>query len=637
MSTIVTRTSKGSALTWAEADANFTNLNVDKVEYTRLDDTDGASLVGFIQAGIGAVASTAQSKSRLISIDVEDFGAVSGLSAVPTTNDTAFAAAFAYAKLSGAKVVNASAQYYVLSAKLNVPDGVTIIGSGVGFWDCVYHNRDKGWQGTSLIFKGTGTRDQSFYGITSMQDAGGVRTVTAVSCKLTSFMNSDSVASATRATKRNFSVAIGPETSNGGSHWGLKDLRIVPWMGVDGVTDYSNEANVSLGDDWDIGVSVQDSEYVTLSNVQVVGYWRLAGLAQINPGLDAYGFGERNRYYDCKFQGYVGVLIRASDRWTVSATTVNTVTVKHNDQQYWPTSGSFESTQLSSVHTYSGLSYAAGNLQFTGVSPDPSGTTQIRNPKRGSGVAGTQFLDCVIHGLDHVSGDVATALGFSEPSKAGEISGFPLRGIQFYNTKFQTDEAICVFLHDCADTIMFGAQFEGGGRIIASPVESSSTAVAPAGQTSALRLMSSLVSSADITAFTPRTVFDDLGAINQTWTPIFGFVAAPTYTTQLGKYIRIGNRVDFSIELAWSGLDTTDTSAIQIAIPVGSVAKHINGTINDFDSTGLILSAVTNPILRMVSNTQITIADNGGSLAYNSGKILAAGTLIISGSYWIES
>jgi len=32
MSTIVTRTGKGSALTWAEADANFTNLNTDKAE-----------------------------------------------------------------------------------------------------------------------------------------------------------------------------------------------------------------------------------------------------------------------------------------------------------------------------------------------------------------------------------------------------------------------------------------------------------------------------------------------------------------------------------------------------------------------------------------------------------------------------
>lgn len=34
MSTIVTRTAKGSALTWTEADANFSNLNTDKLERT---------------------------------------------------------------------------------------------------------------------------------------------------------------------------------------------------------------------------------------------------------------------------------------------------------------------------------------------------------------------------------------------------------------------------------------------------------------------------------------------------------------------------------------------------------------------------------------------------------------------------
>lgn len=34
MSTITTRTAKGSELTWAELDANFTNLNTDKVEGT---------------------------------------------------------------------------------------------------------------------------------------------------------------------------------------------------------------------------------------------------------------------------------------------------------------------------------------------------------------------------------------------------------------------------------------------------------------------------------------------------------------------------------------------------------------------------------------------------------------------------
>ena len=43
MATIVTRTGKGSALTFAEGDANFTNLNTDKVELTDISVTTGAS------------------------------------------------------------------------------------------------------------------------------------------------------------------------------------------------------------------------------------------------------------------------------------------------------------------------------------------------------------------------------------------------------------------------------------------------------------------------------------------------------------------------------------------------------------------------------------------------------------------
>jgi len=70
----ITRLVKGAALTWAELDANFTQLTSEL----------GASLVGFIQAGIGAVARTVQSKERDV-ISLKDFGAVGD----GTTDDTA--------------------------------------------------------------------------------------------------------------------------------------------------------------------------------------------------------------------------------------------------------------------------------------------------------------------------------------------------------------------------------------------------------------------------------------------------------------------------------------------------------------------------------------------------------------------
>lgn len=63
MASITTRAVKGSALTHAEVDANFTNLNTDKQEKT------------FTQAGAGAVARTVEAKLKDV-VSVKDFGAV---------------------------------------------------------------------------------------------------------------------------------------------------------------------------------------------------------------------------------------------------------------------------------------------------------------------------------------------------------------------------------------------------------------------------------------------------------------------------------------------------------------------------------------------------------------------------------
>lgn len=84
MSTIVTRLGKGTALTWQEADANFTNLNLDKVEEYELASSTGSSMVGYLPEGTGAVTTTVQDKLRE-SVSVKDFGAVGD----GVTDDTA--------------------------------------------------------------------------------------------------------------------------------------------------------------------------------------------------------------------------------------------------------------------------------------------------------------------------------------------------------------------------------------------------------------------------------------------------------------------------------------------------------------------------------------------------------------------
>ena len=52
MATIVTRTTKGSALTWAEGDANITNLNNDKLEKS------GGTITGYTEGAIYNIGTT---------------------------------------------------------------------------------------------------------------------------------------------------------------------------------------------------------------------------------------------------------------------------------------------------------------------------------------------------------------------------------------------------------------------------------------------------------------------------------------------------------------------------------------------------------------------------------------------------
>lgn len=70
-----TATTKGAPLSYAELDANFTTLAAqDVADRASLAADTGASLVGFLQSGSGAVARTAQAKMRE-EVSVLDFGA----------------------------------------------------------------------------------------------------------------------------------------------------------------------------------------------------------------------------------------------------------------------------------------------------------------------------------------------------------------------------------------------------------------------------------------------------------------------------------------------------------------------------------------------------------------------------------
>ena len=79
MSTIVTRAGKGSALSYVEVDANFTNLNTDKIQ-----SGGSASIITLTSASISALTATS---SVLTSASISALTATSSTLTNPTVNN----------------------------------------------------------------------------------------------------------------------------------------------------------------------------------------------------------------------------------------------------------------------------------------------------------------------------------------------------------------------------------------------------------------------------------------------------------------------------------------------------------------------------------------------------------------------
>ncbi|KAG0939996.1 hypothetical protein G6F31_015222 [Rhizopus arrhizus] len=311
-----------------------------------------------------------------------------------------------------------------------------------------------------------------------MRNAGGMREFSAVPgefAMLSSLMNQDA-SGALPATVKQFSVGIRGKNRLS-NNWGISNCRVVPWIGTDGMSDYSNTAYTGLAADWDIGILMEDSEWINLCNVQ------------------AFGGQERNLIEHCKFQGLRGLAIRSGDTRAVAAKTSSTVEILWDSESFWESVGTFTGFPDSgfTVYSYTSLSRNGGNLVFNGVTPDPTiaNINTLRAPKRSSGAAGTRLCDVHVCGLDHTNGGQAAAYGLGV-STAFEMSGYPLRGVAFDNVKIQSRERILAFFHDCQDVLMDQCQFEGPGERIASPLAGASTAIAPSGDTRNMRILSTL-------------------------------------------------------------------------------------------------------------------------------------------------
>lgn len=121
---------------------------------------------------------------------------------------------------------------------------------------------------------------------------------------------------------------------------------------------------------------------------------------------------------------------------------------------------------------------------------------------------------------------------------------------------------------------------------------------------------------------------------DEAFTPSFGFVAAPTFSVQVGKNSQIGNMNFIDILLTWTGLNTADTSSVGLfGLPTPKDSQSgFTTQIDELASDGLV-----NPHLLNFndngSSTQIGLYKAGVPVKYNSGDISASGTLALTLTY----
>lgn len=400
---------------------------------------------------------------------------------------------------SGRSKLRIPAGRCILSKTIAVPSGVTLEGSGIDYWDTYRPAPDrllKSWsKGTHLVFTGTGVKDKTFGNISNERP---LKSVNGVDCKFTSFTNEDAVGT-TPATLKSFSVAVtATHTSQ------LKNLRIMlSNNGIDGYNDFSSS---SLGDNWDIGLHVYDSSEAVIENVQVCGYWRVAGtlLTENDGSLTMKGNPERTRVNRFYTQGIRGLLIRNSPQIDVVSNTSSTITFKQRPSLRLTATNSFRISGSAALYTFTGSTSDGTNITLTGITPSlPTSLGVIRFPNIGNNFSGTVFENTVATSFEHSSGQSSDSLGLPV-AFALEIDGYPMRNLRFDKFKAQTtfDKGNTLF-GDCRDTKIVSSEFENGIMVAYSLAETN-------GYTGNLRLFASdIQASTDTTGFTPRDAFLD--------------------------------------------------------------------------------------------------------------------------------
>lgn len=398
---------------------------------------------------------------------------------------------------SGSSLLRIPAGRCIVKKSLSIPQGVSLIGAGIDYWDTYRPAPDrllKSWsKGTHLVFTGTGAKNKTFSNISNERP---VKTISGVDCKFTSFTNEDSVGT-TPASPRQLSVAVSAARASQ-----IRNLRIM--VSKNGIDGYNDSSSNTLGDDWDIGLHIYDSSDAIVDNVQIVGYWRVKGLllTENDGSLTVKGNSEKTHFNNLYVQS--GIAVRNSPQIDVISNTTDSVTFLHRPSLRITAGNTFMIAGSADVRTFTGSTFDGTNVTLTGVTPAIPGTIGvIRYPSIGNNFSGTVFENTVATTLDHTSGQPAETFGLP-PSFALEVDGYPTRNLRFDKFKAQTtyDHGNTLW-GDCRDTKLTSSEFENGRMVAYSRAQSQ-------GYTGDMRFFAcDLQTSVDTSGFTPRDAFVD--------------------------------------------------------------------------------------------------------------------------------
>jgi hypothetical protein len=555
--------------------------------------------------------------------------------------------------------------------------------SGVGGGTYAHGEVKQDMQGTILLACGAFTDSYQAVGVTDCRLSGGWRenpdsaTLGYTHYKLNSYYNEDAnPTTGAAATPLNFSVAhyFAPGVRN----CVLRDLRIM--LSFNGIAGYDN-ATPTLADDVDVGVMLDNSERNIFDNVMFSGYWRkdaVLGLANVCGNRDGLGFGiEHNVFRDCKFSGYNNLSMRGMDLWRVVGVGSTYIDLP------WAANHPFDLTLLTgrvrraigteTTYSLTGTSVVGGNLRLTGVSPSPTGATnllvgQTITPGVQGLSMGEIYADhCTFAGLDHKAKIVATdsRLGYNAPSCAISGGGWRMRGFSAPGCKISSLDCVAYHFTNLQQTwlgpkfeIEGGEGFNGatalgrGLRCIATPNSGAADIPYPAGNTFALFVDDIPRPISNTADFRPMVVagparFPTASALN---TPNRGVVRSIVENMDSGSVIHkapLNGRVglaDKDDNWKFHYYDTTSVLSADAPIRMNANQFQRSGGVSWLRHTGgntfyvegqdftIFIDALANQFFRVcpedispITTGQIDLGRNGGQFkdGYFSGKLNA--------------